>query len=390
MKKLIAVVAVLSFAAGLNAAIAKEDIYKSNPAGFDKIKVELQALNKAQNTQVKQAFQKEQIKEALKTLLSNKTVLNNANYAVIKNGKIVKSSKANEEDGINFWHEHASGVENAPAPYTCHIYDPSWENINYNTPCGILKYQMLPSSPYANIDSITARIVLLKDTQSNIDDIEEVSSEDVAYNLSELVEYIHYPTEHEESITQLFRTFQEVEDIMPFAGYFVSSPSKRLYKPVGESSYDISSDALFFGSYKSTHEFHDDYPIVTLKSGSYIELLSIYYNAGENWWDGYTFVFKWFRVNVENFYGVEVNSYNQDNLVKITFDNHQVSVVLDSSLNPTETVCELYDMSGKLLYRQNLLSKETKISTSHLARGNYILRLKGKKLDLSKKIVIAK
>ena len=119
-------------------------------------------------------------------------------------------------------------------------------------------------------------------------------------------------------------------------------------------------------------------------------MLTIYYNAGANWWDGYNIIFKWFRVNVQNFYDIGVNSHNQEALAKITFNNQQVSVVLDNSVNPTETTCELYDISGKLLYRQNLLSNETKISTSRFANGNYIIRLKGTKLDLSKKIVIAK
>lgn len=390
MKKLIAVVAVLSFAIGLNAAVSKEDIYNSNPAGFDKVKLELQSLNKAQSIQAKKAFQKEQINKAIKTLLSNKEVLNNANYAVIKNGKIVKSSKANEEDGINFWHEHAAGVENAPAPYTCHIYEPSWENINYNTPCGVLKYQMAPTSPYANIDSITARIILVEDSQVNVDNIEDVTSQDIAFSASDFVENIHYPTDHDESLTQQFKNFQQVEDIIPFAGYLTDYPAVRLYKPVGENSYDIQNAELFNNAYKATEYSHEGYPIKTLKSGSYIELLSVYYNATENWWDGYIFVFKWFRVNVENFYGTGLDNHNQNDLAKIVFDNHQITLTLDEAVNPLQTTYELYDISGKLIDRKGLLSSETKIAMPKVASGTYIVRVKGKNLNLSKKIVFVK
>ena len=86
-----------------------------------------------QNTQsnsvnMDQNIMQEQQK-ALKAIFSDKEILNNYNGAVVKDGEIVELTKANEDNGILFWHEHSPEWQGIIPEGVCRIYDPSWTGI---------------------------------------------------------------------------------------------------------------------------------------------------------------------------------------------------------------------------------------------------------------------
>ena len=127
------------------------------------------------NMMEEQALMQEQQK-AIKAIFSDKEILNNYNGAVVKDGKIVEFTKANEDNGILFWHDYDSNASNDSEPCTCRIYNPSWENINYD-PCGMFKFQMLPTSTYANQTPQNIILNIAVDNLSTINSIEEVDPE---------------------------------------------------------------------------------------------------------------------------------------------------------------------------------------------------------------------
>ena len=90
MKRLLVLFALISFTIGLNATVTQEDIYKTNPQMFDQLKKELSLLKENQTKELKKAYINQQVNDAVKLLLSNKQILKYANYAVIRNGKILK------------------------------------------------------------------------------------------------------------------------------------------------------------------------------------------------------------------------------------------------------------------------------------------------------------
>ena len=404
MKKIIVLLALLSVTLGLNATVTKEDIYNANTEQFESLKKELATLNKTQSEKLKKVFLKKQFNEAFKKILSNKEIMNNAKYAVIKDGKIVKLS--NEEDGgILFWHEHSSAVTNPPGENVCLIENPTWENTNLDSPCGVIKYQMLPDSPYAQVTNFEAPIVFfLRDysadfLQTYVFDF--VNDDDVSdtYVLSNLEYFsIHHYFDMEpnpERQTQ-FMNHQVVTDIVTSAGYInYDSEMQRnfIVKPYGPL---LSTENLAFvnENYADTaFTGPNSQPLISLKTGRYPYFLVNYYQVSENWEDGFMIILRWFYLNVQNEYldGVGISDNNKTPAANITWNNRQIIIDLEESVNPTTVNYELYDISGKLLQKKRLSSHQTTLNMpANVSSGAYIVRLNGKNLSLSKKIVFKK
>ena len=402
MKKIIVLLALLSFTFTLNAAITKEDIYNANAEQFESLKKELATLNKTQSEKLKKVFLKKQFNEAFKQILSSKEIMNNAKYAVIKDGKIVKTSNEEDAGGILFWHEHSSAVTNPPGENVCLIQNPTWEDTNLDSPCGVIKYQMLPSSPFAQVTNLEdPRLYFLTDhtedmLQTYVLDL--VDENGVADNwlfgsLNSFSIGVSYGTPE---MKAQFLNHQVVTDIIASSAYTYFNSDYMgnfMVKPYGPELC-ISNLPFIPENYEDT-EFTgpDSQPLITLKTGRYPLFLVNYYFYGENWWDGTIAIVKWFYLNVQNEYldGVGISDNNKTPAANITWNNRQIIIELEESVNPTTVNYELYDISGKLLQKKRLSSHQTTLNMpANVSSGTYIVRLNGKNLSLSKKIVFKK
>ena len=388
MKKLVTLLAVLSFAAGLNASNLKEEIYNSNPAQFDKLVQTLNEIQKEQSEKLAQAYEQKQINKAIKAIFSNKEILRNYNSAVVKDGQIVKLSNAKDADGISFWHEHSSSLQDTPPANTCRIYDPSWNNISYDSPCGMLKYQKTSNYyPYANQTPKTITLKTCVDTSAATDAFEAVDP-NVNINSLNVSEYC-FTDSWLTDTSNMFVNNYVITENPHYAGAF--NGYDTLFRP----------DAMGFEFYL-THYNTDPYyaqteysnpnnqPIYTLKSGNYIPLLIISYKDDNQ--SGKYYVLKWFNLRVENYYlgDVSVAEHNQPAGVNIGFNNREITINLAQEINPTNKVYELYDISGRMVDRQNLMGHQTTISMPNVSSGIYVIRVQGKGLSATQKIAFNK
>lgn len=407
MKRLLVLFALISFTIGLNATVTQEDIYKTNPQMFDQLKKELSLLKENQTKELKKAYINQQVNDAVKLLLSNKQILKYANYAVIRNGKILKTGNAKDADGLSFWHLHRDTLQDPPAENTCVITNPSWDNTGWtaiNNTCGLLAFQLMSESSYTNLtvpnlyflpDMADTTVIdnLYPDTLYNTD---QSGLEDLK-NLS--IHYYHDTVAPEREIP--FRNHEIVSDVVPDIvvvsqqGYI----NKNTHPPLSTSNWDrfysfYRPTVIFLTSRTKEQTENADIDILTLKSGYYIPLLQ----TGEfvndaYWWEGYTVILKWFRLKVENYYlgDVAVENHNQESLANIVWNNRQIKIDLANSVNLANTTYELYDISGRLLHRENLSAHQTTHDIPALTpSGVYVIRVKGTNLSLSKKIVFKK
>lgn len=396
MKKIIALVAILSFAVGLNAT-TKAEIYNSNQTQFDQLKEELQKLNAAETEKQRQALEREQYNKAIKAVFSSKEIINNYSYAVVKDGNIIKLGRANEDDGILFWHEHSPNIQNPPPAYTCRIYDPSWEGIGLDTPCGILKYQMSPTSPYAGTPNLTGNLSLVKDEQENIDMIEAFPTNTLLYytpgmEVESNYVYFSHCGMTGDPVGVLLRSFQEVSDTLIYSGTirYGNTSYPRIISPLPPWVYYVAID--YHNYYGPTQYQHDGDDVLTLKTGDYISLLTLHYYEGNTPTVIRYIILKWFRIRVENYYldGVGIRDNKAEKGVSIGFNNREISITFEDFLNPANNVYELYDISGKLIDKRKLLSHQTTIAMPNVASGVYVVRVYGKNLSVSKKIAYKK
>lgn len=396
MKKTIALLALVSFAVGLNATLTKEELYKVNPTQFKQLKQELSTLNTNQTEQQKQAFINKQITEAVKAVLLNKEILKNSNYALVKNGQIIKTGKAADAQGVYFWHEFSSDLENPPAENTCVINNGTWEEGYANSTCGMIKYRMDSNSPFASVTEQlnVPGLYLLPDLEFT--DVENIIPNDIVYQegqsaLAALAINISSDPSANPAREVEFESFQTVTDSPAAIGYINPSYTDTLVKPIlpWHKFYDMDKFTTY---YKDTENVNaGGNTLYTLKSGNYLQLLVLTYNVSEYWWDGQYIFFKWFKLKVENNYlDVAVDDYTLNNAAKITWNNNLINIELEDSINPAQTTYELYDISGKMIQRRNLNSNNTTIYVPSVSNGIYFVRLLGKNLNLSKKIVIKK
>ncbi|MBQ4494065.1 MAG: T9SS type A sorting domain-containing protein [Elusimicrobiaceae bacterium] len=396
MKRFIALAALVFFAAGLNATLTKEELYQVAPAEFKQMKKELNSLNTKQTEELKKAFINKKINEAFKAVFLNKDILNNSNSVLVKDGKVIQSSKAADAQGVYFWHEFNANLENPPAENTCVINNGTWEDGYADSTCGMIKYRMDYNSPFASItDKLYAPgLYLLPDVDfSEVENIipGDIGSQEDALALRNLAIHMSTSSHSTPDYEIRFESLQTVTDTPVAIGYINSVYPDTLVKPI--SPWHVFSDMDKFSTYyRPTESTYQDRPIYTLKSGNYLQLLVLSYNAGEDSSDGFYVFFKWFKLKVENYYlgDVGVNNYNLNNLAKITYNNQQVIIDLEEEINPTTTTYELYDISGRLIQSKKLHSSHTKIFVPSVSNGVYIVRLKGKNLNLSKKINVAR
>jgi|GEM_PF-3287705 hypothetical protein len=400
MKKIIVLFALISFTVGLNAGITKEEIYNTNPQVFEQLKKDLKDINTIKTDEIKQAYLDKQINDAVKLVLSNKELLKNATYAVIRNGKILKTSASKDADGLSFWHRHNPDVANPPAENTCVITNPVWDNVGLyatNDTCGWMSYQLSATSQYNNLPRplVTPTIYLLPETDDNV--IENLYP-GVAYDvdlldIKALGIHYYYDLVSNPQREIPFRNHSIVNDtIAGIVTFYNYNDMTLIDKNTDPFLYTADWDR-FNTYYRPTEYSVYNQNIMTLKSGTYIPLLVTGYFMTDNWWEGFTVILKWFRVNVENYYlgDVAVEEHNQADLANIIWNNHQIKIELANSVNPANTSYELYDISGRLIKKEYLSSHQTTHNMPTLtASGVYIIRIKGKNLSLSKKIVFKK
>lgn len=402
MKKLIALMCLFSFTVGLNATITKEELYNASPAQFDQLKRELNTLNAKETEKLKKSFENKEINEAVKAIFSNKDILKNNNYALIRNGKIIKIGNAKDADGISFWHIPEASLAN-PVENTCVINDPQWSSDGSSDMCGHLAYKMDQTSPYASLTERlkTPQIYLLPDMQfSDIEALfpDEIASTDQTNALDALSINVTIDSETHPARETAFESFQTVYDTTPALGWIDINTQYNtiyLYKPMAPKHKIFSEDKIS-AYYRETEFIHPNpsiaAPIYTLKSGNYMQLFMLAYNATDNWWEGQYILFKWINVRVENYYlgDVGINNYTLNDCAKISWNNHLVSIDFEDVINPKTVTYELYDIAGKLIQTRSLSSHHSVISVPAVANGIYIVRVRGKNLDLSKRISIVK
>lgn len=396
MKRFIALTALVFFAAGLNATLTKEDIYKLNPSQFKQLRKELNTLNAKQTEKLKKAFQNKQINEAFKAVFLNKDILEKSDYAIVKNGKIITSGKASEAQGVYFWHEFNSNLENPPAENTCVINNGTWEDGYANSTCGMIKYRMDATSPFASItDRLYAPgVYLLPDMEFY--DIESIipsdiaSSEDAAVLNNLAIHNVISPSATADYEIR-FESLQTVTDTPAAIGHINTVYPDTLVKPVSPWHKFFNMEK-FNTYYRPTENDHNGKPLYTLKSGNYLQLLVLSYDAGETSSDGFYVFFKWFKLKVENYYlgDVGVDNHSLNDSAKITWNNHQITIDLEENINPSATTYELYDISGRLIQRKKLKSNHNVFYVPSISNGVYVVRVKGKNLNLNQKITLAR
>ena len=401
MKRFFALTALVFFATGLNANLTKEDIYRLNPSQFKQLKKELNTLNAKQTEELKKAFQNKQINEAFKAVFLNKDILENSNYAIVKNGKVITSGKAAEAQGITFEHLPADGV----AANICVLNMTEWPTTGGGaiSDCGYIKYKMNPTSPLASFTEQMGppQIYLFPDLE--ISDIQSLFPDEIAsleqtnalnaLSINSTSDSVTHPDRE-----TTFESFNPVFDVTPALGFLVVNTqydTMYLYKTM--SPYHQFFDENKISTYYRLTDFvHPNPtitdPIYTLKSGNYLQLLMLSYQAGDYWWEGSYIFFKWFKIKVENYYlgDVGVDNHSLNDSAKITWNNHQITIDLEEDINPSTTTYELYDISGKLIQRKKLNSNHNVFYVPSVSDGVYIVRVKGKNLNLSKKIALTK
>ena len=398
MKKLIALVAILSFTAGLNANSLKEDIYNSNSAQFDQLKQELQNLNAVQAEKQRKAFIEEQAAKAFKAVFSNKEILRNSNFAIVKDGQIIKTGNNDDEGGILFWHEHSENVPNPPGVNNCVIDDVSWESLNYDTPCGNIKFQMLPTSPFMNhLNNLDyPRVYLVEDINESILENGFPNGHGTWNDLSLFVyDQTILISKTEPTILTAFKNNEVITDTVFSAGYFspLNSAATLMVKPTFPAyGFDNPKLDLVKNYYTMSYQEYEDNAIYTLKDGSYYQVLRVAHGYPNNW-NSFYVMLKWFKINVVNNYlrnltGIADN--NAEERVSIKFNNREISIKLDDSVKPEGKIYELSNISGQLVQRLGLSSHNTKIAMPKVASGTYFIRVYGKDLSVSKKIVYTK
>lgn len=93
-------------------------------------------------------------------------------------------------------------------------------------------------------------------------------------------------------------------------------------------------------------------------------------------------------LNPESTTGIEAMDFG-NNLVNVYPMPCNGQFTLKTGL-PQEASLTLFDISGKEVYTLPLSEKETSIDVSHLAEGNYVARIKGNGLTVTKQIVVQK
>ena len=331
------------------------------------------------NMMEEQALMQEQQK-AIKAIFSDKEILNNYNGAVVKDGKIVEFTKANEDNGILFWHDYDSNGSNDSEPCTCRIYNPSWENINYD-PCGMFKFQMLPTSTYANQTPQNIILNIAVDNLSTINSIEEVDPEVSYYSADIDLSNVFFASSNMTPVVTLFTSNQLIYDNPPYAGAFNGDVTFNRPSGMGFQFYVYHDLDLYY----SLTEYYspNNQPIYTLRSGNYIAILWITYRDPNNN-NKKIYILKWFRWRVENYYlgdvGVENHDTQQAQIAVYpnpTADVVNVQLTMNNEQSNNVEI-QLFDMFGKMLdvvETQNFASLQTtKIDMSPYANGVYFIK----------------
>ena len=407
MKRLAVLLAFLSFTFTVNATVTKEDIYNASPKQFEQLKKELSALNKKQSEQLKKAYLQKEFTKAFKAILSDKKILKNQSYAVIENGKIVKLSNIENEDGISFWHEHSNALETPLPDNFCLINDPSWENTNLDSPCGILKYQMTADSPYNQFTNWEApRIYLLpQNSDDYIANIENNYSPDNNYSVGffdslgqfSLHYYVDIDDPAPQRLTQLLNN-EVVEDIVASSGYtYFNNPAQIdcFVKPYGpQHAMWYGMQGLVYGYDETQLTSPTNETLYSLKTGRYIHVFVLPRQMGEHWWDGYQVILRWISIDVKNAYldgdvGIEEN--NKKPLAQIKWDNRQITIELDDSVKLGQTTSySIYDITGKVLQNGEISAHHTTLKMPAVASGVYTINVQGKDFSVSKKLRFVK
>lgn len=397
MKKFLTLVALISFAVGLNAAITQEDIYKTNPNLVNQLKKELTEIENKETEKLKKAYVKDQINKAIKKIFSDKNLLKNAKYAVIRNGQIIKTGTRDEEDGLSFWHRHNPAVENPPEENVCVITEPTWENAaldsQHNT-CGWLSYQLSENSPYNDLEHPLSvpEIYLLPDTEDSViaNLYPDVSYDPTLLDLRNLAIHRYYDLSEFPERETPFRNHLIIDDTM--AG------TVEIYNLFGEDTIYkntmpllTTNDWDLFNAYYDTTEYYEEgQQLLTLKSGVYTPVLVTGYLMGENWWDGITVILKWLRVRVDNHYldGDAVEEHSKKNPANITWNDQEIKIDIDDSINVRNAAYAVYDMSGRLIKRSPVESNHKVINKRDITQtpGIYLFNIRGTNLSLSEKI----
>ena len=407
MKKIAVILALLSFTFALNATITKEDIYNANPTQFEELKKELASLNKEQSEQLKKVYLEKELQKAFKTIFSDKNILQKYNYAVIENGKIVKLSDRDNEDGVLFWHEHSPALENPLPDNYCLINEPSWENTNLDSPCGVLKYQMTAQSPYNQFTNWHAPIVylLIRDSDAYMANVDEYYNSHDTFSMGfcdtlasqSYHFYVDIQDPNPQRLIDLLNN-QVVTDVVASSGYtYTPEGTQMLYMvkpyspqmllmPLGSSVLDHGYSITEFLS--PTNE-----TLYSLKTGNYIQALILRRPLGEEWWEVFQIVLKWFNIDVKNAYldgdvGIEEN--NKTPLAQINWDNKQITINLEDSVNPETTTYTIYGVNGKLIKKGKLHSQTTTLNMPFVASGVYVIKVQGKDFSVNKKISFVK
>ena len=268
-----------------------------------------------QNTQsnsgnMDQNFLRE-MQHALKSIFSDKEILNNYNGAVVKDGEIVELTRANEDNGILFWHEHSPEWQGIVPEGVCRVYDPSWTGITNNTPAGLLKYQMLPTSIYANQTPQNISLSTCVNSPEAINAIEEINPQESIY--SSAIDFSSYciSSSSHTSVVSMFVGNQLIYDNPHYAGAF--NGDVTFYRPSGMGFNFNVYNSNFLNTYYSQTEYSNsnNQPIYTLKSGNYIPLLMITFgDPNDN--DKKFYILKWLNLTVENYYLGDVGVENHD------------------------------------------------------------------------------
>lgn len=397
MKKFLTLVALISFAVGLNATVTQEDIYKTNPAMLNQLKKEFTEIKNNETEKLKKAYVKDQINEAVKKIFSDKNLLKNFSYAVIRNGQIIKTGTRDEEDGLSFWHRHNPSVANPPEENVCLITEPTWENAaldsQHNT-CGWLSYQLSEESPYNNpeINLFAPDIYLLPDTEDSViaNLYPDVFYDPEFLDLRNLTIHYYYDLSDSPEREAPFKNHLIIDDTM--AG------TVEIYNLFGEDTIykntmpllTTNNWDLFNAYYDTTLNYEEGRQLLTLKSGVYTPVLVTGYFMGDHWWDGITVILKWLRVSVNNHYldGDAVEEHSQKNPTNITWNDQEIKIDIDDSVNVKNAAYAVYDMSGRLIKRCQVESNHKIINKRDITQtpGVYIFNISGTNISLSEKI----
>lgn len=342
-----------------------------------------------QNTQsnsgdMDQNFMQEEQK-ALKAIFSDKEILNNYNGAVVKDGEIVELTRANEDNGILFWHEHSPEWQGIIPKGVCRVYDPSWTGITNNTPAGLLKYQMLPTSVYANQTPQNISLCTCVNSPEAINAIEEIDPQESIY--SSAIDFSSYriSSSSHSSVVSIFTSNQLIYDNPHYAGAF--NGDVTFYRPSGMGFNFNVYNSNFLNTYYSQTEYSNpnNQPIYTLRSGNYIPLLMITYrDPNDN--NKKFYILKWLNLTVENYYlgDVSVENHDAQQMQMAVYPNPTSDLVnVQLTINNeqlNEIDIQLFDVYGRLLEVVNMADargaslQTTQIDLSRYAQGVYFVK----------------